>query len=139
MIPPRLLMLFLALLAVALWGGPGGASPSGFAEVLGGAVRLSESNIAVLNVGKRAVARIFFPPPAKTAPILGPERTGPAHRLLRQLYASGQAAGNHGDLYDNRDRGHSRLPAGAHPQLTHILYDKALREVGADYDLALEL
>ena len=66
-------------------------------------------------------------------PVLGPGVGDSAHRLLTQLVASGQAAGNHGDLYENRDRGHSRLSAAAHPQLTHVIYDDAMQRGQLDY------
>jgi hypothetical protein len=61
---------------------------------------------------------------------------GPAHRLLWRLMSQGRAAGNHGDLYENRDRGHSRLSPGAHPQLAHVAYDAEARKAGLDYGLA---
>lgn len=49
---------------------------------------------------------------------------------LNRWYNQGSAAGNHGDLYDNRDAGHSRLSADLFPQLTHIRYDKELSDHG---------
>jgi hypothetical protein len=74
--------------------------------------------------------------PETSAPVLGAEMRDPAHRLLWQMVFEGRAAGNHGDLYENRDRGHSRLPPAAHPQLTHVAYDEEARAVGLDYGLA---
>ena len=56
-------------------------------------------------------------------PVMDPGRTRPQEQLLRSLYARGQAAGNWGDLYDNRDGGHSRLSALAFPQLSHVTYE----------------
>ena len=47
----------------------------------------------------------------------------------------GRAAGNHGDLYDNRDRGHSKLDPGAHPQLAFVGYSEAARAADLDYGL----
>ena len=87
-------------------------------------------------VGERAVARVEVP--LSDLPVLGtsPAQDSPAHGLLRDLVAAGQAAGNLGDLYDNRDRGHSRLSPEAHPQLTHIQYDAELRAADADYGAA---
>lgn len=58
---------------------------------------------------------------------------------MRRLYATGQAAGNHGDLYDNRDRAHSILPTDNFPQLTRIAYDEALRKAGLDFGAAAGL
>lgn len=95
-------------------------------------VRLSA--LSRLRSGDRLLARVAFP--ETSAPVLGPKRREAGHRLLWQLAFEGRAAGNHGDLYENRDRGHSRLPAEAHPQLTHVAYDDAAREAGLDYGLA---
>jgi hypothetical protein len=36
-------------------------------------------------------------------------------QLLRQWQADGTAAGNQGDYYDNRDRGHSELKLDPYP------------------------
>ena len=57
--------------------------------------------------------------------------TGHPHRT----WESRKAAGNHGDLYDNRDRGHSRLDPGAHPQLAFVGYSDAAEAAGLDYGL----
>lgn len=64
---------------------------------------------------------------------------GAAGNLLRQWFQEGTAAGNWGDLYDNRDRGHSRLSARAFPQLTHIRYSPLARMAGLDDGLALSI
>lgn len=88
----------------------------------------------MIQVQGRQLVRVDVP--LSDRPVLGPEQTEPAHALLRDLVAKGQAAGNHGDLYENRDRGHSRLSAEAHPQLTHIVYDDPLRKAGIDYGAA---
>ena len=54
-------------------------------------------------------------------------------KLLNDWYRKGEAAGNNGDLYDNRDRGHSRLSAGLLPQVAHIVYGPEAHEAGVDY------
>ena len=82
----------------------------------------------------RLLARVQIP--ETDAPVLDPAASGTAARRLRRLVHEGRAAGNHGDLYENRDRGHSRLPAKAHPQLTHVRYDAGLRKAGLDYGVA---
>jgi hypothetical protein len=87
-----------------------------------------------LGPGGRPLARVDIP--ETSAPVLGDDAQGAGQRLLWQLMFEGRAAGNHGDLYENRDRGHSTLPAGAHPQLTHVVYDDAARKAGLDYGLA---
>ena len=62
----------------------------------------------------------------------------PAGLLLAQMLRRG-AAGNHGDLYDNRDRGHSRLAPDDHPSLTFTAYDEAARARSLDYGLNLRI
>jgi hypothetical protein len=84
--------------------------------------------------GGRPLARVQIPD--SDAPVLGPEADGTAARRLRRLVHEGRAAGNHGDLYENRDRGHSRLPAEAHPQMTHVVYEAGMRKARLDYGLA---
>jgi hypothetical protein len=95
-------------------------------------VRLSE--LLRLDPSGRLLARVDFP--ETSAPVLGSEARDAGHRLLWQLDFEGRAAGNHGDLYENRDRGHSRLLAAAHPQLTHVVYDDEARKAGLDYGFA---
>ena len=56
-------------------------------------------------------------------------------RILNGWSRAGTAAGNLGDLYDNRDRGHSRLSGKAWPQLAHVKYSKCATEAGIDYGL----
>ena len=68
--------------------------------------------------------------------VLGRQRGDNAYDHLRDLFDRGRAAGNAGDLYDNRDRGHSRLPPQNHPQLSATVYDAAAREADVDYGLA---
>ena len=89
---------------------------------------------SLTRLGQRLVARVQFA--QDDAPVLGPEMRAAAHRQLWQLVSEGRAAGNRGDLYENRDRGHSRLSPASHPQLTHVTYDDAAREAGIDYGLA---
>ena len=106
-------------------------------QARGGAVLLTPQNVPPFDLGARPAAALEF---AETsAPVLGPVKTEPGHQLLRRLTATGRAAGNAGDLYENRDRGHSRLPPEAHPQLTHVLYAEPLQAAGRDYGLALDL
>ncbi|MFX0547396.1 hypothetical protein ACEWPL_017830 [Roseovarius sp. S1116L3] len=107
---------------------------AGVAAAKKGTVLVRLATLLGLGPGGRPLARVDIPP--TSAPVLGKDAQGAGHRLLWQLMFEGRAAGNHGDLYENRDRGHSRLPAGAHPQLTHVVYDDAARKAGLDYGLA---
>jgi hypothetical protein len=66
------------------------------------------------------------PPPITT---LG----GPVGDLLRTWHAEGTAAGNAGDWYDNRDRGHSRFDVGLFPQLSTVEYSEHERARGLDW------
>lgn len=95
-------------------------------------VRLSE--LARTGLQGRFLAQIKIP--EIKAPVLGPDKHEAGHRLLSRMVVEGRAAGNHGDLYENRDRGHSVLLSDAHPQLAHVAYDSEAREAGLDYGVA---
>jgi tetratricopeptide (TPR) repeat protein len=56
-----------------------------------------------------------------------------AARLLNAWAGEGRAAGNQGDLYDNRDRGHSALSPKRWPQVAHITYGVMARQANVDY------
>jgi len=60
-------------------------------------------------------------------------------QLLRQWQAEGTAAGNQGDYYDNRDRGHSELKLDAYPGMTKIPYTDADRKVNRDWGAQFSL
>jgi hypothetical protein len=47
---------------------------------------------------------------------------GNVANILRKWYSEGTAAGNVGDWYDNRDRGHSNLRMSFYPQLQKVTY-----------------
>ena len=53
--------------------------------------------------------------------------------LLNSWHSKGEAAGNHGDLYDNRDNGHSQLSQELFPQLSHIEYSSDARAAKVHY------
>jgi hypothetical protein len=56
------------------------------------------------------------------------EGYGKAGERLKRWYKEGTAAGNHGDLYDNRDGGHSFMDFNWFPQLARVIYCEAARE-----------
>ena len=58
-----------------------------------------------------------------------PGKTGD---LLRRWQFEGSAAGNWGDLYDNLDRGHSRLDLRRFPEMTPIRYNAEAVSNGLD-------
>ena len=57
----------------------------------------------------------------------------PLGNLLRTWEAEGTAAGNLGDYYDNRDRGHSQLNLEPYPQLSTITYTEEERQGHQDW------
>ncbi|TNF65138.1 MAG: hypothetical protein EP307_00470 [Rhodobacteraceae bacterium] len=127
-------LIGLALAPIAALS-PARAGAAGAVSVAnGGKILIRLADLVRMPVGGRLMARVRIPETG--APVLGPEMEGPAHKLLWKLVFEGRAAGNAGDLYENRDRDHSRLPAASHPQLTHVYYDAPAREAGLDYGLA---
>lgn len=60
---------------------------------------------------------------------------GAASKLVNEWYEKGLAAGNYGDLYDNRDSRHSLLRKGRLPQLTHITYGPEAKGAQTHYGL----
>jgi hypothetical protein len=60
--------------------------------------------------------------------------SGEAADLLREWWKAGEAAGNAGDFYDNRDREHRLLDLKLFPQLTRIQYTS--NEIAARLDYA---
>ena len=64
---------------------------------------------------------------------------GRAAALLNQWFKQGLAAGNNGDLYDNRDRDHSRLKHRRMPQMTVVEYTKEARALNLDYGFNTDL
>jgi len=108
------------------------------AEVTGPTVEVAEDNVTLHPQLRLPIASYRF----SAAGAREREITtiaGAAGNLLRQWFQEGTAAGNWGDLYDNRDNGHSRLAARAFPQLTHIRYSALARMAGLDNGLALNI
>lgn len=99
-----------------------------------GQLVLDLDRLEPLDPGGWLLARTEVPPSGRA--LLGPGRTDPGYHLLARLHFEGRAAGNHGDLYDNLDRGHSGFGASAFPQLTRVVYGTTARAAGLDYGLA---
>ena len=102
--------------------------------VKGGLARVEATNTAWNPATERLEPRFAFAAEPAGGPV--PQARGNAARdILDDLWTKGRAAGNHGDLYDNRDRGHSRLDPADHPQLSHVAYAGAARAADLDYGL----
>lgn len=108
------------------------------ALVQNGKAIVTESNSAWNRALSRIVSRFTFPPILRTHTYADGRQEGPIGEL-QTLIARGFAAGNVGDLYDNRDDGHSRLRPGKRVQLTHIEYDEAARAAGIYYGLNTQI
>ncbi|MDD2598933.1 MAG: tetratricopeptide repeat protein [Kiritimatiellae bacterium] len=61
--------------------------------------------------------------------------SGPAADLIKSWLSAGGAAGNRGDLYMNRDRGHSKINVADFPALTPVVYSAEGVAANADYNL----
>ena len=61
--------------------------------------------------------------------------TSPERPYVAAWLSEGSGAGNTGDLYVNRDDGHSQLAVGDFPNLTAIRYDASARTFGLHLDL----
>lgn len=82
------------------------------------------------------VFRGFFKFPEKGSQP-GVNGMGEAGKLLRQWHKEGTTAGNHGDLYDNHDSGHSNMDYGAFPQLARIEFDEPAKKRRLHHGLQL--
>lgn len=60
---------------------------------------------------------------------------GPAPELLKQWFTANEAAGNFGDLYMNRDKGHSDLIVTNFPGMTRVTYSAAAQEHKVDVSM----
>ncbi len=76
-----------------------------------------------------------FEPPRETGARVVQTTGDAVANQLNLWYKEGRAAGNVGDLYDNRDHQHSLLPRDAYPQLSLTRYGEDARDAGVDYGL----
>lgn len=98
------------------------------AAVEKGVARVTEDNTAW--DFRMGIFRSFFdfPESASSRPIVAGYSI--PRLLLRWWEQWGSAAGNHGDLYDNRDNGHSELAVADFPQLTRVAHSPEARQLG---------
>src|SRR5262245_51228791 len=64
---------------------------------------------------------------------------GKLGEFLRQWWREGTAAGNGGDVYDNRDDGHSELALEPYPQLKKFVYSKADIDAKRHWGMATQI
>ena len=91
---------------------------------------ITEANTMWVPAGN--VLLSFLTVPEKNAEKPISQQKGPVGDQLRQWGEEGTAAGNHGDLYDNHDRGHSNIRGSNFPQLTRLKYSKAAKARNLD-------
>jgi hypothetical protein len=80
----------------------------------------------------QSFARLMRPAAESAAP---DAYRGPAADLIRPWLSEGKAAGNGGDLYMNRDRGHSQPGYQDFPLLTPVLFSREAVDAGVDHNL----
>lgn len=91
-------------------------------------VTIGPKDMVFAPLARRLFAHVETAAAAEQEPVIGPIKNAEAARLLRSLYARGQAAGLAGVLYDNRDGSHSPLPTTLFPQVTWLRYAPELTE-----------
>ncbi|MEM9010043.1 MAG: hypothetical protein AAGE18_02370 [Pseudomonadota bacterium] len=118
---------------------PAPAKPIVPAEAIDGVIRVEDGAVVWQREANRLLVRTVFAD-VPTRPVVAAETPGrPELRLLRQWAAEGTAAGNHSDLYDNRDRDHARTDLSILPQVTRVLYGEEARAAGVDFGPNVDL
>lgn len=77
-----------------------------------------------------------FPPRTPTTSNSEVRLPGPAGEAIRAWQAEGTAAGNAGDLYDNRDANHSALKLSLFPEMRPIIYSEEAKQARVDSGLS---
>jgi len=102
-------------------------------QVSDGSAFVTAGNTRFVDTQNRLFTYFKFPQTAPSGIVRNNEDQ--VARILNGWIKAGKAAGNHGDLYDNRDRGHSRLSKKVWPQITQIEYSSCARGANIDYGL----
>lgn len=102
--------------------------------VSAGVARIGLSHVRQDPATRTGHVSVVFPP-RPTQPAAQQNARERVHATLRGWAARGRAAGNHGDLYDNRDRGHSRFDSRLAPQVTATAYEPDAVAASLDYGL----
>lgn len=124
---------FVALVESQPGPAPAYLAPAEVAPIRDGVAMVTPENTE-WNAEERVLRALFAAPPILARkpvfdPKWKPDITGPLNRLA----ARGEAAGNVGDLYDNRDRDHSTLCERCYGQLGVVEYTPAARARELDY------
>ena len=106
------------------------------ASVSAGDIEVTASDLLEAAPEQWVATGLSTPAADRSLPVVDPSAEDSASQLLRRYDVRGFASGFEGILYDNRDRGHSRLDPGLFPRLHHVTYDEALRQNDMDYGLA---
>ncbi len=131
----RLRPLLAELTPAGLPGRPAeaaGLSAGGAANTEPGRVRDQTASVDIGNTvwdpqpGRLQSYFRFEPPQPGDSPVQTADDAGA--KRLNQLFRAGLAAGNHGDLYDNRDGDHSTLKRQDMPQLSFVEYGPEARQ-----------
>jgi len=128
---PQYPALLARLDAAATRAAKAAKTPPAPAPVEDHVARVEEANTSLAYGNSVLLSRFqFAPKPSEATVHRGKEAFA---KRLNDLVRDGKAAGNHGDLYDNRDRGHSRFGRNGMRQVTLIEYGAAAKAVGLDY------
>lgn len=126
----------LAAVGLLLPGSPGAQTPPPVGAGPGGMLTVTAADlIADPATGLRRVAVAPITAPARRRLASARADGSPAGKRLAEWQRSGAGAGNLGDLYDNRDRGHSRLRPERYPRVTFVRYAEDARAAQMDYGL----
>ncbi|WP_417525519.1 hypothetical protein [Marinovum sp.] len=106
------------------------------APVRAGDLYLTGQDMVPVQSGVWAATGLELPEPDAALPLLGARNTRDGVRLLRLYNAQREVNGFADIVYDNRDRGHSRLDPELYPRLTHLKYGTDLAANGLDFGLA---
>ena len=121
------------LIAAVLMSTPFSGLP---AALPAGEVFVHFRDLQVVSAGQWTAPGVAPPPTDTSLPIVSGTADDPGAALLRSLDGRGSASGFQDILYDNRDRGHSRLDPELFPRLHHLKYGIELQASSFDYGLA---
>lgn len=116
--------------AAKLQGVPveGTIQPKAATLVMGFPVKVDATNTVFdFDTGYFRTLFTLVPPSAKKISGYASDYTGPAKKEIVEWLKAGTASGNFGDLYVNRDNGHSALNLTNFPGLTPVVYGDAAK------------